>query len=213
MYEGMDRTDLYLEGIEKARRFLRKNGIDEPIFCTYKQVETTQKVSQRTKDYFRRATTNGRIQGTGTGLYYEGTVFVNVEVTALPVKRPGMRNWSYPGYKVDRTAIGVVAHEVGHYVEEWLRRHNRIDLSWGKKWIDLIQSSKKMVSGYEPVPDEAWAESMRLFVLNPDLLRRGIPARYRFIRDLGLKRSILDEWDVVLDNDAYHMAAAKWMRT
>ena len=209
MFERKTKEELYLEGLARARRFLDRNAILFPLYRTYKQLDMV--ISDSVKTYFRRATANGRTQGTGTGLYYEGYVFVNVPRTALPVFQPEQRNWSWPGYKVDRTAIGVVAHETGHYVEHQLRRLGRIDGSHGERWRAILKENKKAVSGYEPVPDEAWAESMRLFILNPDLLRRGIPARYKFIESLGLVPTERRPWQAVLDNDAYDLATERWI--
>jgi len=209
-YAQMDRQELYLEGLDRSRRFLDRNGILRPLFCQYKDVETSVH-NEIIKTFFRRATTNGVVQGTGTGLYYAGCVFVNVPRTALPVLVPSQRSWSWPGYKVDRTPIGVVAHEVGHYIEDCLRRLGRLTAEHSERWRDILKANKKAVSGYEPVPSEAWAESMRLFILNPNLLSRGLPARYAFIESLGLIPGEKRGWKQVLDNDAYNIACERWI--
>ena len=45
-----------------------------------------------------------------TGMYFPGsdTMHNNLEVTALDVHNPAHMRWSWPGYKTDRTACGVV---------------------------------------------------------------------------------------------------------
>jgi hypothetical protein len=148
-----------------------------------------------------------------TGFYHNGRVYVNVPVTAAPAfVQSGMR-WSLPGYKVDRTACGVVAHETGHYVEHKLQQLGRLQPAvHGAQWRDVVNSGGKQVSGYEPVPSEAWAESMRLFILNPELLRAGIPARYEFICTLGLRPLKRGTWQHVLGgNKPYIEAATRWI--
>ena len=111
------------------------------------------------------------LQGAMTGYYRNNTIYVNVPVTAIPTENPKMKRWSYPGYKVDRTACGVVAHELGHHVEIVLRNKEILTMLQGSFWRDILNGSVKRVSGYEPVPSEAFAESMRLFILNPELLK------------------------------------------
>lgn len=64
------------------------------------------------------------------------------------------------------------------------------------------------------MPDEAGAESLRLFILNPDLLYRAIPKRYEFICGLGLKpieRLMRKGYKKVLQNEAYFAAADKFV--
>lgn len=121
------------------------------------------------------APTGGRRFGTGGthfGLWFNGTIWVNVAEASTPVRVRG-RKWSYPGYKIDRTCCGILAHEFGHHVAERVRAERA-------KWCQIVKDTKP-VSGYEPVPDEAWAESMRIFILNPDLLRAARPERFAFI--------------------------------
>jgi hypothetical protein len=113
--------------------------------------------------------------------------------------------------------MGVVAHELGHYLEDWLQRKDRMTKTDGADWRDIIankdkqyRSRKKQVSGYEPVPSEAWAESCRLFILNPDLLQKAIPERYKFISKF-LKPSETRHWFNVLNNPNYFGPAERWM--
>lgn len=102
---------------------------------------------------------------------------------------PGNRQWSYPGYRVDRTGVGVVCHEVGHH----------IDFTLGITARRRFPSHIEKVSSYEPNVMESIAETLRVFILNPCLLHIYAPQRCEFlINEVGLKPSINADWDEVL---------------
>ena len=111
------------------------------------------------------------------GTYYghwisPNRIFVNVAKATSPARVRG-RVWSYPGYKIDRTCAGILAHEFGHHIAG----HTKMNANdWRKVVAETLP-----VSGYEPTANEAWAESMRIFILNPDLLRQGRRLRYEYI--------------------------------
>jgi hypothetical protein len=124
--------------------------------------------------------------------YYKwgsSTIWLNITRCRTPVNVPGY-TWSYTGYKSDLTVAGVLAHECGHYIDDRLNKPS--------KQISRFVKGEKSVTSYEPDNYEVFAESMKLFILNPDLLRHGRPKRYEYITSLGLKPLILDSWDVVL---------------
>ena len=99
-------------------------------------------------------------------------IFVNVAKATSPARVRG-RVWSYPGYKIDRTCAGILAHEFGHHAAGNTKMNAN---DWRKVVAETLP-----VSGYEPTANEAWAESMRVFILNPDLLRQGRRLRYEYI--------------------------------
>jgi hypothetical protein len=139
--------------------------------------------------------------------YYKwksSTIWINVKKCRTPVKTPGF-TWSYTGYKSDLTAAGVLAHEAGHYVDDILGRPS--------KKISKFVRGEAAVTSYEPDSCEAFAESMKLFILNPDLLKIGRPKRYEFLISLGLQPLILDSWEVVLAcaHPKLIAAAKNWM--
>ena len=214
----MTKLELYKEGVRRAIRFCNRNHLSLPQFWTYDQAISGNHRDAKLLAKLRRV---APVVGAQTGLYRPedgGYVFVNVAVTAWPAIQPGMRRWRWPGYKVDRTAMGVVAHELGHHVEELLRQDklphcHMNNLSAGAEWRRLIsEEGKKRVTSYEPVPSEAFAETMRLFILNPRLLMFGVPARYEFIvQVLGLKPSEKREWTAVLNNANYSPAVKRWI--
>lgn len=232
------RMALYMYGVRQCVRFCELNEIPLPVFMTYEEAlaKDTDAAGVNMQAYrlwpfkfLQRVVSSqpNRI-GAGTGLYKDGHIFVNLPVTAAPVQVPGNRRYSWPGYKVDRTAAGVVAHECGHHVESMIRTGGCIDKCFAgnnaarqsevakdqfREWSQLIQhSGKKKVSGYEPKPSEAFAETMRLFILNPDLLMRAIPARYYWlIEELNLAPVEKRHYSNVLDNAPYALLAQKWI--
>lgn len=214
-----NKNEIYCEGLQLAKKFLDANLLLHPKFLTYEEAFTTKR--NFTNLHALRLldkVSGGPLVGSQTGLYSDGHIFVNVPVTAFPVTEPSARRWSWPGWKTDRTAIGVVAHELGHYIEHYLQELGKMTIDPHRaEWLDIINNyaksyrrRKKQVSGYEPVPSEAWAESCRLFILNPDLLQQGIPERYNFIRRF-VRPSETRPWYEVLDNANYIKHAERWM--
>jgi hypothetical protein len=80
---------------------------------------------------------------------YPDLIWVNVSASTAPVKVRG-RVWSYPGYKVDRTCAGILAHEFGHHCAG----NRKMD---APRWREIVRATKP-VTGYEPTADESWAE-------------------------------------------------------
>jgi hypothetical protein len=128
------------------------------------------------------------------GLYIWGKddIYVNIERAKNPIGSPGF-SWSYTGYKADLTVSGILAHECGHYIDSYF--------NWPSKKMNLFVGKETNVSSYEPNAKEKFAESMKLFILNPDLLKTGRPMRYKFLTEVvNLKPEINDPWEVVLQN-------------
>ena len=109
------------------------------------------------------------------------------------------RAWSFPGFKTDRTPVGVLAHETGHHID-WM-----LDLTKplaSRDW-HTREMKREAVSSYEPCAAEAVAETLRVFILNPDLLAAFAPTRYNYLRHVvGLKPSekrdaftVLSSWN------------------
>lgn len=162
--KGLSNQELALVGRELAENFCIHNGIKVP------EISIRPNFGQK---YCGR---------------YEGNAVITIypQNCAKIAFEPGNRKWSYPGYKVDREPIGVVAHELGHYIDDKLKLYRGFP-----KYIEAITS-------YEPDVYESVAESMKVFITNPDLLRIIAPNRYAFILSKGLKPLITDAWDVVL---------------
>lgn len=157
VYDTMTKLDLFYLGVEKAQRFLDAQGFDYP-------------------KYIARNLRAGL-----TGFYnLKNKIYVDVEACAKPASNPSPRRCSFPGWKTDRTPVGVVCHETGHYISQILSS-NRIH--YNSKWEISLKRSKK-VSGYEPNLEEAFAESMRLFILNPNLLKSASPERFVYLHKI-----------------------------
>jgi hypothetical protein len=148
-----------------------------------------------------------------TGLYTwrtlqdPGRVLVNVAVTATVVNHPTTMRQSRPGWRIDRTVYGVVQHEIGHHVWRYATR------SAHHKWRTVLRRIPKAarVSGYEPVPEEAFAETCRVFVLNPDLLKLALPGRYHCLTTtFGLVPTETRDWHDILPA-TFHDRAAQWI--
>lgn len=118
-------------------------------------------------------------------------------ITVFPdlCTKPGT-GYSFPCHISDRTFLGVMAHELGHHAH-----FTRPDVEEIRK----LFPKKGRVTGYEPNIDESFAETFRLFVLNPDLLEKGRPQRYWILRDLGFRPSEDRPWQEVLRAAPTHM--------
>lgn len=109
----------------------------------------------------------------GTCAYYRaGVITICVERCAAP--GTAGRQWSWPGYVVDRTPYGVLQHELGHHFD--MLRSTRRDRYRGDFSRGLRASSGGApITSYCPDDGEWFAEIFRLHVTNPDLLRRMRP--------------------------------------
>lgn len=129
-------------------------------------------------------------------------IYVNVRKAAMPTPER-TRIWSYPGHKTDRTPAGILAHEIGHHTD-YLRKRLSATYQWCNVWL----STEKSVTSYEPNESEGFAETMRLFILNPDLLCCGRPRRYQLLLDAGLIPLPMGTWPNVLRCAPEHIHAA-----
>lgn len=94
-------------------------------------------------------------------------------------------SWHYPRYFTDMTVYGVLCHEFAHYV------HCKQQI--GIKYPRF--KHERSISTYELNNIEKIAEAIRLFISNPDLLRRANPKRYAFVTDVvKLKPAVTTHW-------------------
>lgn len=173
---GSDETKeaLYRLGLKACQEFLQENFLMEPL-------------------YFAGRAPHAMNKWQNIGLCIEDKIWVDISLTSLPAYNKG-RAWSWPGYKTDRTATGVLAHETGHFIEWLIRtglkdgRGKPVERDWIQKRFSIAVKQEKPISGYKPhILEEAFAEAMRLYITNPDLLAAGRPLRYELIRwELGL---------------------------
>lgn len=140
----------------------------------------------------------------GQTIYNSETVYVNLKRARSPVGNPGF-SWSFTGYKADLTPSGILAHECGHIVDS---------LTNFKLHKQQLNGEPKVTS-YEPNKYERSAEMIKVFILNPDLLKIGRPQRYKLLTEvLKLKPVINDNWESVLENahEKLRKAAQTWIR-
>ena len=168
---------LYLAGLKLVQDFAEANDIPLPRFITSFDLTTDDATIRRLV---------GDAHWRNTGMQWGKNIWVNVLVAARP-GRGTYRQWSFPGYKVDRTPYGVIAHEFGH----WVAKVRRLRFA-------AAFYRARPVSGYEPNRSEAIAETIKLFITNSDLLRRGSPVRWEGLTDSGLVPVVTDTYDRVL---------------
>lgn len=108
------------------------------------------------------------------------------------------RQWSYPGHWTDRTAHGVMAHELGHHVDV-LSGKTSGGRAYTSDYSSMIRlrSGEKPLTSYCPNDGEWFAEMFRLFTTNPDLLRLIRPQTYALIR-VRYAPVINQPWIIVL---------------
>lgn len=172
-------------------------------------VEVALMLCMANRWYVPRFKDNPRLRS--TGLYTTNLVQVNVRETAWLVNNPTVRRQSRPGWKTDRTATGVVLHELGHHI--WFCHAD--EEQWAA-WRAVIRSGvrwayKERVSGYEPCVEEAFAETFRLWALNPTLLKAACPARYKALTQVFKARHPNPlPWRRVIPK-TFHDRAAAWV--
>ena len=120
----------------------------------------------------------GRWPFSACAYYRSDTIFINLKKCS-GVGTAGS-SWSYPGYAIDRTPFGVLAHELGHHVESiedgmYNGGHGKSPFA---NFIRYASGNEPKLTGYAPNNSEWFAEMFRLFVTNPDLLKHIRPGTY-----------------------------------
>lgn len=129
-------------------------------------------------------------------------VNICLDKCAVPCGENVSRNWSWPGNTVDRTAYGVVGHELGHHVD-WTLSANKAayygDFSKGLP----ERLGAKPISGYADGDHEIFAEWFRVFFTNPDLLKYLRPSVYDFLcGHFPVRKEDYEHWADVIGCDA-----------
>lgn len=113
------------------------------------------------------------------------------------------RQWSWPGYVVDRTPYGVLAHELGHHVDG---AHGPRGGQRSHAWYPL---DPRPLTGYCPNRNEWFAELFRLFVTNPDLFCHLRPKLAGLFASEWPWRTEGRDWRTVLAGAPRQIAAAE----
>lgn len=148
------REQLYRVGVARLQQFCRTNNLDIP------RVERIPRADWRFDSC----------------AYYR-PVYIAICVEQCAQKGFGGRQWSWPGYVVDRTPFGVLQHELGHHVDIVL---SGMKHGYQGSFSQLMRFScnEEPITSYCPNDAEWFAEIFRLFVTNPDLLRLLRPKAY-----------------------------------
>lgn len=196
-----DKKDAFEKGIELVTEFMNLNEIELPSEIRDSSTDGRKKAGTLRVDY---------------GYYESPTARVNVNLSRsrCPVKTPGFQ-WSYTAFKSDLTAPGILAHEIGHHVHDYLgSSYSRTVKGIVHEFFEHVKAEER-VSSYEPNPYESWAEAMRLFILNPSLLQEGRPLRYDFFVKHAKLQPIVDrQWREILVNAHPRLIAAaeSWIK-
>lgn len=110
----------------------------------------------------------------------------------------GGTSWSYPGYVVDRTPYGVLAHELGHHIDMFYSTVKNKYMGNNSTNVRNASGEPKLTN-YCPNDGEWFAEMMRLFITNPNLLSILRPKTFNIIRQ-RLVPEITESWQDVLEN-------------
>lgn len=103
------------------------------------------------------------------------------------------RQWSYPGYTVDRTPYGVLQHELGHHVD--VMRSGKRAAYFGDFSIAVRgNAGEEPITSYCENDAEWFAEMFRVFVTNPDLLRLIRPRTHRELIAASFTPLFEDSW-------------------
>lgn len=126
------------------------------------------------------------------------------------------RQWSWPGYVVDRTPYGVLQHELGHHIDHITSDKSKATFQEGLYSYAVYQHSqeppitsylgtdKQVATFYK----EWFAEIFRLFVTNPDLCRLLRPRFYEFVKARYQPVCDFIDWRAVLDGAPARTIAA-----
>lgn len=165
--------------------FCIKNKLDPPL------LDFQARLPQKTMGQYSRSTKSDQL--------YSPTIKVDTRKC-----RFDDNSWSYPGYLIDSTILGTTAHELGHHVCH-LRGWDDIR----RRWYSVIMSAmdEPAVGVYATTqPIEDFAEAMRIFIINPSLLKVLAPKRADFI--IGELHIIPIErraWEEILEESPKHI--------
>lgn len=155
----MTKDQLLSSGIERVKAFCEANGLETPATKVYRGDEW-------------------RFDACG---YYRP---VGIHIAPSKCAHPGSAGmaWSWPGYVIDRTPYGVMAHELGHHVDHV---RSGVKGAYGGDFSVQLRALTRedKITNYRPNDWEWFAEIFRLFVTNPDLLHALRPNTYAELRE------------------------------
>jgi len=172
----MTKSELLRGGSVLVERFCTWNGLEIPALRAYSSAE------------WRFASACAYYRPVG--------IHICLERCAAPGTAGA--SWSWPGYVIDRTPHGVMAHELGHHVDWALSGVKGVyggDFSVQMR----ARSGEPKLTNYCPNDWEWFAEMFRLFCTNPSLLEAVRPKTHQLMRDAGLRPVETRPWWMVLE--------------
>lgn len=153
----MNKLELLNRGAELMREFCEANRLEPPTI-----------VESRNPERF------------GTCAYYRPHE-ITISTAACAAIGHGGPAWSYPGYVIDRTPYGVVQHEQGHAVDVFASGES--GMTYFGEFSSAIRaaSGEPKLTNYCPNDAEWFAEMMRLFITNSDLLKTVRPRTHALL--------------------------------
>jgi len=150
------KLELYERGKERIELFCRKNGLT--------QVAT---VLVNSKDWYFDC----------CAYYRKDTVTICLAKCGFPCGPTNSANWTWPGSVIDREPFGVLAHELGHHVDLCI---GKVKDRYSSEVSGMLRraSGEQPLTGYCPNDAEWFAEMMRLFITNSQLLKVVRPTTY-----------------------------------
>lgn len=196
-----NKANSFIDTCVLVKEFLELNKIIEP-----NSIDTDPETTSWIRSKKLRYCTFGLYSFATTNLY------VNFNIARSPVKVP-VRSWTYTGYKSDLTVSGILAHEIGHHIENYYQNH--VGFNEFKTAFKKFIKNEARVSGYEPNVSESFAEATKLFILNPFLLKEGRKNRWEFFTTILELKPVHDlHWKEILKNADQKLlnAANNWVK-
>jgi len=110
----------------------------------------------------------------------------------------------WPGHLADFSCLGTTAHELGHHVCH-LRDWVRISRAWYSVTMGAMdEPAVGLYATYQTAED--FAETLRVFILNPSLVEELAPKRNRFlVKEMLLKPVESRHWRELLSDSPRHI--------
>lgn len=184
----MTKEQLLASGAALVKAFCERNDLETPALQVY---PAQQWRFDSTCAYYRKST---------------------IHIALARCAHPGRagQSWSWPGYVIDRTPHGVMAHELGHHVDNVVSNIKGAyggDFSVGLR----AKTGEPKLTNYCPNDWEWFAEIFRLFVTNPDLLARLRPNTYAELRE-RFAIVVEETWPYVLKDAPERTVAQAWKK-